>query len=47
MEHFRVVLGAHDPARGRFRVHCIEAGTDLLVDWLVDVPYGRIGSRGR
>jgi hypothetical protein len=37
---------ACDPALGRFRVYRIEAGTDLLGDLLVDVTYGRIGSRG-
>jgi len=36
-------LEACDPARGRFRAYRIEAGTDLLGDWLVDVTYGRIG----
>jgi hypothetical protein len=25
----------------------IEAGTDLFGDWLVEVTYGRIGTRGR
>ena len=47
MESFRVRLEARDPARGRFRAYRIDAGTDLLGDWLVDVTYGRIGSRGR
>ena len=47
MESFRVRLEACDPARGRFRAYRIDAGTDLLGDWLVDVTYGRIGSRGR
>src|SRR4051794_14298297 len=47
MEQFRAVLEARDPARGRFRAYRIEAGTDLLGDWLVDVTYGRIGTRGR
>ena len=35
------------PATRRFRAYRIDAGTDLLGDWLVDVTYGRIGSRGR
>ncbi len=47
MESFRVRLEACDPAQGRFRAYWIEAGTDLLGDWLVDVTFGRIGSRGR
>jgi hypothetical protein len=47
MERFRVKLEALDPERGRFRAYRIDAGIDLLGDWLVDVTYGRIGSRGR
>jgi WGR domain len=47
MESFRVRLEARDPARGCFRAYRIDAGTDLFGDWLVDVTYGRIGTRGR
>jgi predicted DNA-binding WGR domain protein len=47
MEQFRAELQARDPARGIFRAYRIEAGTDLLGDWLVDVTYGRIGTPGR
>ncbi len=47
MESFRVRLEACDPAQHRFRVYRIDAGTDLFGHWLVDVTYGRIGSRGR
>jgi hypothetical protein len=47
MESFSVRLEACDPEQGRFRAYHIEAGTDLLGDWLVDVTYGRIGTRGR
>jgi hypothetical protein len=47
MESFRAELQACDPARGIFRAYRIEAGTDLLGDWLVDVTYGRIGTNGR
>ena len=47
MESFRVRLEASDPSQGRFRAYRIDAGIDLLGDWLVDVTYGRIGSRGR
>ncbi len=43
MQGFRIRLEAWD----RFRAYLIEAGTDLLGDWLVDVTYGRIGSPGR
>ncbi len=44
MEQFRAELQACDPARGIFRPYRIEAGTDLLGDWLVDVIYDRIGT---
>ena len=47
MESFCVRLEACDPAQGRFRAYRIEAGTDLLGDWSVDVTFGRIGTRGR
>ena len=47
MESFSIRLEACDPYHGRFRAYRIEAGTDLLGDWLVDVTYGRIGSPGR
>jgi hypothetical protein len=44
---FHARLEARDPARGRFRSYRIDAGIDLLGDWLVEVTYGRIGSKGR
>ncbi len=47
MESFCISLEARDPARGCWRAYRIEAGTDLLGDWLVDVCYGRIGSNGK
>ena len=47
LDAFTATLEACDPARNHFRSYRIEAGTDLLGDWLVDVTYGRIGSRGR
>src|SRR4051812_36665024 len=47
LDAFTVRLEACDPARGRLRAYRIDAGTDLFGDWLVDVTYGRIGSRGR
>ena len=37
MESFRIRLEARDPARGCFVPLAIEAGIDLLGDWLVDV----------
>lgn len=33
--------------KGKFRAYLLEAGTDLFGAWLVDVTYGRIGTRGR
>lgn len=47
MDAFTAMLEARDPALGRFRAYRLEAGTDLLGDWLVDITYGRIGTRGR
>ncbi len=47
LDAFTATLQACDPSLGRFRAYRIEAGTDLLGDWLVDVTYGRIGSRRR
>jgi hypothetical protein len=38
---------AVDPAHGRFRADCIEAGTHLFGTWPVDATYGRIGTTGR
>ncbi len=37
---------AHDPSLGRMRSSRLELGIDLLGAWLVDVVYGRIGTRG-
>src|SRR5690242_1023434 len=47
METFSIRLEACDPARDHFRAYRIDAGRDLFGDWLVDVTYSRIGSRGR
>jgi hypothetical protein len=47
MEQFGTELQACGPARGIFRANSMEAGTDLLGNWLVDVTDGRIGARGR
>jgi hypothetical protein len=32
---------------GRFRAYRLEAGTDLFGDWMIDITYGRIGTKGR
>lgn len=47
LDAFTATLVACDPAQGRFRAYRIEAGIDMLGDWLVDVTYGRMGTRGR
>lgn len=48
MTAFAVLLEARDPERNRWRSYRVEAGRDLLGDWLVEVTFGRIGSpRGR
>jgi len=47
MNAFTALLEARDPALGRFRAYLLEAGTDLFGAWLVEVTYGRIGTRGR
>jgi hypothetical protein len=47
MSLFTARLEARNPERGCFRAYRIEAGTDLLGDWIVDATYGRIGARGR
>ena len=46
LNEFNAHLEARNPARGHFRSYQIDAGRDLLGQWLVDVTYGRIGSRG-
>lgn len=47
MNAFTAIMEARNPALGRFRSYRLEAGTDLLGDWLVEITYGRIGTRGR
>ncbi len=47
MNFFSALLEARAPALGRFRSYRLEAGPDLFGTWLVDVTYGRIGTRGR
>jgi hypothetical protein len=46
MNSFSALLEARDPALGRFCSYRLEAGTDLLGAWLVEVTFGRIGTRG-
>lgn len=43
---FSVSLEACDPALGRFRAYRLDASRDLFGAWLVDITYGRIGTRG-
>jgi hypothetical protein len=47
MDAFHAVLEARDPSRGIARAYRLEAGTDLFGAWLVEVTFGRIGTRGR
>ena len=47
LDAFNALLEARDPAQGHFRSYRLEAGTDLLGAWLVDVTFGRIGTAGR
>ena len=47
MNALTTTLEACDPAPGRFRTYRVEAGTDLLGDWLVDLTYGRIDTLSR
>ena len=47
MTAFVAELEARDPALGRFRAYRVAAGTDLFGDWVVEVAFGRIGTRGR
>jgi hypothetical protein len=46
MQVFRATLEARDPAKGCFRSYQIDAGQDLFGVWIVDITYGRIGTRG-
>ena len=43
---FHVHLEARHPERDCRRAYLIQAGTDLLGDWLVEVTFGRIGTHG-
>lgn len=47
LDRFTASLEARNPDRGHFRAYQIDAGIDLLGDWIVDITFGRIGSPGR
>ena len=47
MLDFRITLEARNPARRCFRQYRVEAGTDLLGSWVVEISSGRIGAAGR
>lgn len=38
---------ARDPARNIYRAYSIDYGQDLFGNWIVEITFGRIGSRGR
>jgi hypothetical protein len=44
---FRITLEARNPARRCSRQYRVEAGTDLLGSWVVEISYGHIGTAGR
>ena len=46
LDAFSAKLEARDPAKGHFRSYRIDAGTDRLGNWLLDVTFGRIGTHG-
>ena len=43
----RIGLEARNPLANRMRRWSVEIGQDLLGMWLVDIQFGRIGSKGR
>lgn len=43
----RIGLEARNPLANRMRRWSVEIGQDLLGMWLVDIEFGRIGSKGR
>ena len=47
MMEFSILLEACDPARNLWRSYHVAAGQDLFGDWVVELTYGRIGSKGR
>lgn len=47
MTVFRISAEAHDDVRNVHRVYTIEVGRDLFADWVVEIRFGRKGTRGR
>ncbi len=47
MIEFAVELEASDPARNIWRSYQIAGGQDLFGNWIVELTYGRIGTKGR
>jgi len=46
LDQFCAAMEAVNPERDWYRVYRIEAGTDLLGHWLVEITFGRIGRAG-
>jgi len=46
LDQFCAALEAVNPERDCYRAYRIEAGTDLLGDWVVEITSGRIGCAG-
>ncbi len=47
MQEICIALEARAPARNTSRSYVIEAGKDLFGEWVIDIYYGRIGSKGQ
>jgi predicted DNA-binding WGR domain protein len=47
MMQYSATLEAEDAAKNIRRSYGLSVGQDLFGDWIVEVRYGRIGSRGR
>lgn len=46
MNHISITLEARNPSRNLFRSYHAEISQDLFGDWLLDITYGRIGTKG-
>jgi hypothetical protein len=46
LDAFHARLEARDPAKSHFRSYRLNAGTDLLGNWFVDITFSRISTRG-
>lgn len=46
LDAFNALLEARNPECGCFRSYRLDAGTDLFGTWVVEITFGRIGSRG-